>query len=757
LAAPAAQEAADVAAGTIVKVRLRQAVSSFGSDPDDRITVEVIAPVEVGGRIRVPMGARILGHVEGTRRVGIGLSREVAHVDLSFDTLELPGGEQVPVRAVVAAVDNARETVGGDGRIYGIRATSSFSSAISGAAVSVGFIDPILLAFTLSSTLAAFRIPESEIIFPPGTELRLRLLEPFTRPREYAYPVGPVTRTAAELAALEELVGGLPFRTATPNDNIPSDITNLLFIGSEQALTTAFEAAGWSQTEDITAGSVYGVMRAIVENQGYQEAPMSTLLLAGRAPAHTYAKTLNTFFARHHLRIFARPETLANATVWTSSSTQDTGIGIATRTKTFIHIIDEQIDHERDKVVDDLVLTGCVDGVQLVERPWVPRDAYNATGDALLTDGRIAVIELNECASPQRATEPLPEAPTVREKPNAAERVVRNLFLTLKNDIWRGNIVYQGYWGARLGLRALFRREPDPEATRVITLGGQPFEIVRGPEAPNHPAAPEEPADEDPSFEPIAQWPATDYASQLEFSFAGGYMRFGNDAFSTQEVTVVPVDGSGGVPSTAAIGTRLRSGWNIAPRLTLNSHRHVSHEFAYVFNSLRLRGDLAGAPVESQPLDDSLGIRQFSYSVLLHARPLGSRVRPYAAIGPALQLIRADESIARRRGIFRFGFKPAAVIAGAWDFGNRPSLEGGGIFQPGLQYGGGVDVYLSEHIVLRVDFRETISAQPDFWTRSHASIREFDLGEGLRAEPGALIKHGPLRHQVFTLGLGVAF
>jgi hypothetical protein len=105
-----------------------------------------------------------------------------------------------------------------------------------------------------------------------------------------------------------------------------------------------------------------------------------------------------------------------------------------------------------------------------------------------------------------------------------------------------------------------------------------------------------------------------------------------------------------------------------------------------------------------------------------------------------------------RNDLRRAGFKPAAVIAGAWDFGNRPSLEGGGIFQPGLQYGGGVDVYLSEHIVLRVDFRETISAQPDFWTRSHASIREFDLGEGLRAEPGALIKHGPLRHQVFTLG-----
>ena len=211
--------------------------------------------------------------------------------------------------------------------------------------------------------------------------MTLRLTEPLATTREHDYPVPlRITGSPAEQQTLEDLVRGLPFRTATPSDGQPSDITNLLFLGDEEALTAAFFAAGWAETDNLSGTSVYGVMRSVVENQGYQEAPMSTLLLDGAEPAHTFAKTLDTFFSRHHLRIFARPETFAESTVWTSSSTQDIGVGFATNTRTFIHLIDENIDAERDKVVNDLVITGCVDAIQYVERPWVPRDASGWLG-----------------------------------------------------------------------------------------------------------------------------------------------------------------------------------------------------------------------------------------------------------------------------------------------------------------------------------------------------------------------------------------
>jgi len=44
-------------------------------------------------------------------------------------------------------------------------------------------------------------------------------------------------------------------------------------------------------------------------------------------------------------------------------------------------------------VVNDLMFTGLVKGLSLVDRPDIPSDAYNATGDRLITDGRLAVIE----------------------------------------------------------------------------------------------------------------------------------------------------------------------------------------------------------------------------------------------------------------------------------------------------------------------------------------------------------------------------
>jgi len=754
-----AQQVFEIPAGTLLNVRLRQLISSHGSEPDQRVTVDVIAPVEVDGLVLVPIGARIYGYIEETRRVGIGLSREVAYIDMSFDTLELPDGEQAPVKALVAAVDNSRQTVDETGRIRGIRASASLSSTISGMVLSVGFIDPMLLGFTAATSLSAFRIPESEIILPPGSELQLRLLEPLVATRGHAYPVPrQITPSPAELDALRRLIRDLPFRTATPTDGAPSDLTNLLFIGDAQALTEAFSAAGWAETHEVSGASVYGVMRSIVENQGYQEAPMSTLLLDGAKPQYTYAKTLDTFFSRHHLRIFARPETFAGLTVWTSSSTQDIGIGFATNSKTFIHLIDENIDAERDKVMHDLVVTGCVAAVQLVERPWVPLDARNATGDALLTDGRIAVIKLNGCTAPQRADEPLPEAPSVGEKPTGGGRFFRDFVLMFKNSAFRGNIFYQGYWGVKLGIDALGGGDEE-EGPRILSFGGQEWAIVPGPESDYYDEiGPTDPVHVEPSFEPLSQQLQHDFATRLEFSLSGGYMRFGNDSFSTQDLTAfVPSEALGAelaVPVSAV--TALRPGWNFALKTTLNSHLHISHEFGYTFNSGELHITMQNPLTPDELITGPANIRQFSYNVLLHARPNGARVRPYAAIGPALQIIRVSDPLSRSRGVFRFAFKEVGILVGAWNFGSLPPFEGGGIFQPALQYGGGVKIYLSDNWLLRADFRETLSAQPDFWSKSYDTLRNEDLENG-SLEIGPLIKSGPLRHQAFTIGIGFAF
>ena len=57
-----------------------------------------------------------------------------------------------------------------------------------------------------------------------------------------------------------------------------------------------------------------------------------------------------------------------------------------------LHVIDPQVDLERAKVVNDLLLTGLIHGLSLVERSGLPQNMSNATGDALKTDGSMAVV-----------------------------------------------------------------------------------------------------------------------------------------------------------------------------------------------------------------------------------------------------------------------------------------------------------------------------------------------------------------------------
>jgi LssY-like putative type I secretion system component LssY len=751
--------AADVPASTVLHIRLRQLVSSFGSRPDTRISATLIAPVEIDGKTLLPLGSELLGHVEAVRRVGLGLSRETAFVELSFDRVRLNraaggDGRELPLNARVAAVDNARETVDAGGRIHGIRATASFASMLSGLAVSAGAVDPMLLGFTSTSSLGVFRIPESEVVLPAGTELTVRLVDPLAVTADAHVPVAPAIDGAGDAGSeLATFVRGLPFRTATDKTNIPSDITNLLFLGSRDAVSRAFEAAGWGPTDPLSARSSYAALRAIVENQGYREAPMSVLRLGGRVPVFTFAKTLDTFFKRHHARVFGDVGRFNGLDAWTSSSTHDSGIGFATRARSFIHVIDENIDEERDKIVYDMVLTGCVAGVSYVPRPWLPSDARNATGDALRTDTRIAVVQLTACEAPLRADAESSAGAPVRAVPGKVERTFRNTALWVKNDVFRGNVIYQSYAGVRMGIRALARKR-EPVVERSVHYGGEEFKIVPGAAASKHPLAPDDPGEQPPTFQAVVDQQRQRVAPLLEFSLSAGDTGFGNDQFSTQRLDFISNQPPPALPSISIDATtalRARTGFGV--RTTFNSGRWASHEVGFGFSHATF--DATFGEDGDGAMTAPAWIRQFSYNVLVHARGTKARIRPYAAVGPALQLIRiSDDARASGRSI-RVPFKTGRLIAGTWDLGATPPLEGGGILQAAFQYGGGVKYYATRGLVLRADFRETIAGQPDFWTKSYDSIRnDRTIGP---FEPGPLTFHGPLQHRQLSLGVGIAF
>src|SRR5207253_7700093 len=128
--------------------------------------------------------------------------------------------------------------------------------------------------------------------------------------------------------------------------------------------------------------------------RGYKEAPVSVLLLEKRPPDLVFEKLTNTFAQRHHLRVWRRPDSLAGKPVWVVAATHDTGIDFSEQARTFIHKIDSQIDRERAKVVNDLLFTGRVQSLELVDRPAIPQHGQNATGDSVETDAKVAVLML---------------------------------------------------------------------------------------------------------------------------------------------------------------------------------------------------------------------------------------------------------------------------------------------------------------------------------------------------------------------------
>jgi hypothetical protein len=127
------------------------------------------------------------------------------------------------------------------------------------------------------------------------------------------------------------------------------------------------------------------------------------------------------------------------------------------------------------------------------------------------------------------------------------------------------------------------------------------------------------------------------------------------------------------------------------------------------------------------------------------------------AAGPAVQLIHLLDARPETNGLLKFAARDVALFVTAYNFGSKPALDGGGVFQFGLNYGGGVKVHVTPRLFMRVDFRETVTRKPDFWKSLPQRLKESTDTEVLRLEYGPVVRGGALRHQVVTMGIGVAF
>ena len=380
--------AARIPAGTELSVRLTTKVASEA--PVSSVAGVVIAPVILDGGITLPAGATLTGTMKDVKAAADG---QRAQVRLDFTRIAV-GAYGLPITSLVASLDNARERVGADGLITGIDVSRTGASRIDQGMAKLQNSDKYAaLAGLIGGVKQALKIEDANpnIDFDPGVELTIRL----TQPLDWRGPVngpGSALQPFPNENGLVDVVNRQPFRTAAANPPRPSDITNVMFLATEEELRAAFEKAGWASAARLTTKSKLETARALIEDRGYKEGPMSVLFLDGQAPDMTFEKGNDTYEKRHHLRIFRRPGTFDGKPIWVCSATHDTGIDYSERDHTFIHKIDSSIDRERAKVVADLLFTGLVRSLALVGRREIPEDATNATGDALKTDGQMAVV-----------------------------------------------------------------------------------------------------------------------------------------------------------------------------------------------------------------------------------------------------------------------------------------------------------------------------------------------------------------------------
>jgi len=397
-------------AGATLSIRLDVPVYSDRSRTGDPIQGTVTYPLCKDGEqieckpgeLLVSPGTKVSGTILFAQKAPDKYSRP--RLVLDFSNIVHANKQLTPLYARVMNVDNARETVQNN-EILGMiqpHASKKISLALS----ALGAANP-LVSYTITGARSVHGLSiRREILFPAGTDLQIQVVRPSLLKQRAEWSGWPELTPDAKL---QHMVINMPLRTTTPKKT-PSDLTNLIFLGNAQELITAFGEAGWMEADNLNVGTALKVAQATMRHTGYSDAPVSLLLLEGRPPDMVLQKSLNTFAKRHHIRIWKMNQLYNGREVWVGAATHDIATESSRAKTKWVHRIDPHIDRERDWVLTDLLFAGAASAYVDLDRPAAPKQAENATGDSLLTDGKMSVIQLKSVtqASAPASSQPTP-------------------------------------------------------------------------------------------------------------------------------------------------------------------------------------------------------------------------------------------------------------------------------------------------------------------------------------------------------------
>jgi hypothetical protein len=211
-------------------------------------------------------------------------------------------------------------------------------------------------------------------------------------------------RREVDLEGLRQAIEAYPCCVLGPDGTTPGDPLNIVIVGPKHGkLFHPLVRRGWDPTETVTGSTVMSTIWSSLFGLKYRTSPISALYFGGRKQDIALQKARGSVDERNHLRLWLTPLTYEGKEVWIGQISRDIGVRLSSKTIT-THKIDSDVDETRDYLLQDLLLSGSLDGVGYVEgvgaaTPEDPR--YNYTLDPYFTDGRRLVLFLGaDYASP---------------------------------------------------------------------------------------------------------------------------------------------------------------------------------------------------------------------------------------------------------------------------------------------------------------------------------------------------------------------
>jgi len=349
-----------IPAGTPVKLRLKQTISSSQPEKGDRIAFQVRDDVTVGGFTIIRAGAYASGtiaEVHGKRMLGLP-----GRLVLNPDTVELANGQQASLRARMDF----------RGHLHVVRMAAGM------VATSLVFL-PASPVFLLTRGSDCFALKSSEVTAYVDNELQVA--------------VETLPTATQHLAELNHMIDFLPPRVLDGHGR-EGDMVNLIFVASDADLQQAFANAGWTGVDHSMVKIAWHLFR---HGTRYTRLPMARFFLFGRAQDYSYAMPdpLAVVARRHHLRIWKTDARVNGDPVWVAAATHDISIDFQKHRLHITHRIDPEVDAERDFIAASLSNARSVSRTEYLNAADPVFEATTNEGQTYYSDSRLLLVQLH--------------------------------------------------------------------------------------------------------------------------------------------------------------------------------------------------------------------------------------------------------------------------------------------------------------------------------------------------------------------------